>query len=131
MIKVFVDAAFKQSNQTSAIGWLMIHNGNQHVFKQKVNAVDNHAAEFIALQKVLDYLKTQQLTSELIQINLDSQIVYDSVAKKYAKKYADQLAPILVLIPQFHQLYINLIADKKNQGAHQLALQALNEENKK
>lgn len=126
MIKIYTDAAVNQTTNKAAIGFLIIHEHQQVQKKALITAIDNHQAEFIAAIKGFEYLiANYNLTDEIIFYYTDSKLVIDSLLKKYSKHYDEQLQ-ILVELQKHAPTVINTwISDNQNQGAHNLALQAL------
>ncbi len=58
MYKIYSDAAVNQNNQHAAIGILILHDGQQIQFKQRIASTNNHEAEFIAAIKAFEKLAT-------------------------------------------------------------------------
>ncbi|TPR40255.1 ribonuclease HI family protein [Apilactobacillus micheneri] len=125
MFKLYTDAATMNKSGDSSGGILIIHDKNQRQIKTKLNAKNNHSAEFEACLIGFKKIKEIAKQSETIIYYTDSKIVYESLEKRYAKHYQPQLDKILLLQDSFSLVINNWISDKKNEGAHNLAQQAL------
>ncbi|WP_105956019.1 ribonuclease HI family protein [Apilactobacillus quenuiae] len=125
MFKLYTDAATMNKLGYSSGGILIIHNKRQIQIKVKLKANNNHDAEFEACLMGFKKVKEIAEKNETIIYYTDSKIVYDSLEKRYAKHYQLQLNKILSLQDSFSLVINNWISDKKNEGAHNLAQQAL------
>lgn len=91
-------------------------------------AFDNHQAEFMALYcGIYQALKLGLEQDPVWFYRSDSQVVIDAVNKGYVKKdkYKLYLDKALALIPWQVDLFAKWVAEKDNQGADQVARQAL------
>lgn len=133
MYRVYTDGAFNKMNNKSSTGILIFNGNQQYQLKRKVNAPDNHTAEFeaciIALNWLLEFTGAKLASKTTIFIHSDSKIVVDSIEKSYAKKYQKYVNEIINLQSNFNIVLFKWITDKDNIGAHKLAIQALNEHN--
>lgn len=125
MIKLYTDAATNNNSGNSGGGILIVHNGQQSQIKVKLQARDNHHAEFEACLKGFELIETMVGTDEIIVYYTDSKIVYESLNKQYAKHYQSAVDAILQLQHRYPIVINNWLADVKNEGAHHLANQAL------
>ena len=128
MIKLYTDAATKGNPGPSSAGILIINQQKQFQFQTNLPVLSNHAAEFLAVQRGLEQIKALKLSANILQINVDSQIVYQSLEKNYAKHYQAYVDQINALLTPFELVLYQWIPEKQNQGAHHLAQQALNKQ---
>lgn len=130
MIKVFIDGSANPKKQLASIGIIIIESGKQQQLGKKLDEyVDNHEAEFLALDFALDYLLHGQKQSELIICHSDSKMLVDAVNKKYSRKneHAKHLNGILEKLVRFPQFYLKWVPDKENKGADNVARKAMNQ----
>ncbi|GLB46871.1 ribonuclease HI [Philodulcilactobacillus myokoensis] len=129
MYKLYTDAAALYHQNKTAAGILIIHNHKQLQIKKHLKSLDNHSAEFEACLdgfKILKHLVNRNHDyNSFILYYTDSKIVYQSLLKQYAKHYQKFVDQILIQQNQFNDVFNNWIPDTKNEGAHQLAQQAL------
>ncbi|MFD1030817.1 ribonuclease HI family protein [Metaplanococcus flavidus] len=125
MLEVFIDAATAGSPKVSAVGIFI--RGEGHLIKQNefVGEMDNHVAEFTALVKGLQL--AAELTTEMVSIKSDSQVVVDAFEREFIKnpKYKPLLEEALILSKSFSHCFIKWIPDSQNRAAHDLAGTAL------
>lgn len=128
MIKIYTDAAVKGNPGDAGIGLLIITDKDQHQLaiplKEQFN---NHQAEFIAIIHGLQWLIDNDYNQQFVFCYTDSQIVAQSIEKKYAKDsvFSELLNNILNLMSMFKFISIEWIPESKNKGADNLAKQAL------
>lgn len=127
MIKLYTDGAYDPHTYSAAVGALIVIAGNQLQFKAKIQATNNHQAEFLAAIFGFNTLQELTLPDQPILFYSDSRIVIDSLNKEYSKHYAEELTQLLQLEDQYAVVVNQWIADRQNEGAHHLALQALRE----
>ncbi|MCY9806852.1 ribonuclease HI family protein [Lentilactobacillus senioris] len=125
MIKLYTDGAYDPHSGLAAVGALIVVDGTQMQFKTKVNATNNHQAEFLAAHFGFNALQELTLPDQPILFYSDSRIVIDSLNKEYSKHYVEELSQLLQLEDQYAVVVNQWIADRQNEGAHRLALQAL------
>ena len=128
MIKVFTDAAVNGNPGDVGLGVLVLKDGEQIPFKISVEEkMDNHLAEFTAINWALSWLLDKEVQEELIFIHTDSKVAADAIEKKYTKKEANRivLKKIQKKVKFFPQLFVKWIPESENKGADQLARQAL------
>ncbi|MCK8624123.1 RNase H family protein [Apilactobacillus xinyiensis] len=128
MIKLYTDAATMNLSGKSAAGILIIKNGKQQQIKLPLESKDNHLAEFEACKLGFELVYNQytdETSQEIICYYTDSKIVYQSLEKNYAKHYQAQVDAIKKYQISYQLVINNWISDKKNEGAHKLAQQAL------
>lgn len=128
MIRIYTDAAVKGNPGPVGIGIVIVRNNEQtqhsFPFDEQLN---NHQAEFQAVIQGMKWLIKNDWTDELTFCYTDSQIVAQSVEKKYvkdmsSKKYLDD---ILKLMEEFPYANVTWIPESENRGADNLAKQAL------
>jgi ribonuclease HI len=124
MIKLYTDAATNNNSGNSAGGILIVHQGQQIQKKVKLQAHDNHHAEFEACFYGFQLLQSMSV-DDIIVYYTDSKIVYESLNKHYAKHYQSSVNAILQIQNKYPMVINNWLADVKNEGAHHLANQAL------
>jgi len=130
MITLYTDAATNPKTNVSACGILIIQNGKQIQLKFDLPNSDNHEAEFhaaiLAFQLLLrDYVTAEAAKKMTVRFFTDSQILADSIQKKYAKHYQNLVDQLLELQDQFQLVLSMWVPEKQNRGAHQLAMQGL------
>ena len=128
MIKVFTDAAVNGNPGDVGLGVLVLKDGEQKPFKISVEEkMDNHLAEFTAINWALGWLLEEGLQEELIFMHTDSKVTADAISKRYTKKEANRivLKEIQNKLKCFSQLFVKWIPESENRGADQLARQAL------
>ena len=128
MIKVYTDAAVNGNPGDVGLGVLVLKDGEQLPFKISVGEkMDNHLAEFTALNWALGWLLEEGLQEELIFMHTDSKVTADAISKRYTKKEANRivLKEIQNKLKDFSQLFVKWIPESENRGADQLARQAL------
>ncbi|MCH4165084.1 MAG: ribonuclease HI family protein [Lentilactobacillus diolivorans] len=126
MIKIYTDAAVNPDDQHSSIGVLIVHNGQQTQLKEPIGPTNNHEAEFIAAIQGFRYLtKAIPKVNEIVFFYTDSKIVIDSLNKRYAKHFQNEVDELLQLQSHYATVVNTWIPDTQNLGAHHLAIQAL------
>ena len=128
MIKVYTDAAVNGNPGDVGLGVLVLKDGEQLPFKISVEKkMDNHLAEFTAINWALGWLLEEGLQEELIFMHTDSKVTADAISKRYTKKEANRivLKEIQNKLKDFSQLFVKWIPESENRGADQLARQAL------
>ena len=128
MIKVYTDAAVNGNPGDVGLGVLVLKDGEQKPFKISVEEkMDNHLAEFTAINWALSWLLEEGVQEELIFMHTDSKVTADAIEKNYTKKEANRivLKEIQKKVKHFPQLFVKWIPESENKGADQLARQAL------
>ena len=128
MIKVYTDAAVNGNPGDVGLGVLVLKDGEQLPFKISVEEkMDNHLAEFTAINWALGWLLEEGHQEELIFMHTDSKVTADAISKRYTKKEANRivLKEIQNKLKDFSQLFVKWIPESENRGADQLARQAL------
>ena len=128
MIKVYTDAAVNGNPGDVGLGVLVLKDGEQLPFKISVEEkMDNHLAEFTAIDWALGWLLEEGVQEELIFMHTDSKVTADAIEKNYTKKEANRivLKEIQNKLKDFSQLFVKWIPESENRGADQLARQAL------
>ena len=128
MIKVYTDAAVNGNPGDVGLGVLVLKDGEQKPFKISVEEkMDNHLAEFTAIDWALGWLLEEGLQEELIFMHTDSKVTADAISKRYTKKESNRiiLKEIQNKLKDFSQLFVKWIPESENKGADQLARQAL------
>ena len=128
MIKVYTDAAVNGNPGDVGLGVLVLKDGEQLPFKISVEEkMDNHLAEFTAINWALGWLLEEGLQEELIFMHTDSKVTADVISKRYTKKEANRivLKEIQNKLKDSSQLFVKWIPESENRGADQLARQAL------
>lgn len=130
MYTLYTDAATNNETLHSAAGILIVHAGKQQQLRASLPNSDNHHAEFHAALAGFDaLLKLLNGTAAnvTVQYFTDSKIVADSVKKRYAKHYQQLVDELLAKQAEFSLVITQWVPEKQNQGAHNLAQQALHE----
>lgn len=128
MIKVFTDAAVNGNPGDVGLGVLVLKDGDQIPFKISIeDKMDNHLAEFTAINWALSWLLEEGYQEELIFMHTDSKVTADAISKRYTKKESNRiiLKEIQNKLKDFSQLFVKWIPESENRGADQLARQAL------
>ena len=128
MIKVYTDAAVNGNPGDVGLGVLVLKDGEQIPFKIPVEEkMDNHLAEFIAINWALGWLLEEGYQEELIFMHTDSKVTADAISKRYTKKESNRiiLKEIQNKLKDFSQLFVKWIPESENRGADQIARQAL------
>lgn len=128
MIKVYTDAAVNGNPGDVGLGVLVLKDGEQKPFKISVEEkMDNHLAEFTAIDWALGWLLEEGVQEELIFMHTDSKVTADAISKRYTKKESNRiiLKEIQNKLKHFPQLFVKWIPESENKGADQLARQAL------
>lgn len=129
LYSLYTDAATETLSKRSAAGVLILINGQQHQLKKQLPEGDNHQAEFeaaiVGFEILLDLVTEPSTTT--VMYYTDSQLVEQSLIKKYAKHYQPAVDRLLALQAKFQLVIVNWLPEKQNQGAHNLALQALHQ----
>lgn len=127
MFSLYTDAATQPQTGLSAGGILIIQDHHQTQLKTVLTATTNHTAEFEIARIGFEHLLT--LTTKPAETTVlfytDSQIVSDSVAKRYAKHYQLWVDALLAVQDPFQLVLTQWVPERENRGAHTLANQAL------
>lgn len=129
MIQIYTDAAYHPVQKTAGIG-IVIDGAQRYQYQYYLTDVDdNHQAEFAAAIIAMHHLKGIASPIELIQYQSDSQIVIDSIHKRYAKKerYERLLENLLRYIDAYSLFFAKWVSERDNRYADQLARQALHQ----
>ncbi|MCP8848252.1 ribonuclease HI family protein [Latilactobacillus curvatus] len=125
MIKLYTDAATRGNPGPSAAGILIVTPERQYQLQAPLPEQSNHDAEFSAVILGLEQLANRGLTTKILQINVDSKLVFQSLEKRYAKHYQAAVDRILALEAPYSMVIHQWIPERQNQGAHHLAQQGL------
>jgi ribonuclease HI len=125
MLEVFIDGASAGNPGPSGIGLFLKGEGHHIQLSEYVGIYDNHTTEFIALLRGLEEAK--KLSTGIISIKSDSQIVVAAVEKRYTKNpiFKELLDQALEIADTFEFFFIKWIPGSTNQAADQLARKAL------
>ncbi|WP_125768002.1 reverse transcriptase-like protein [Companilactobacillus furfuricola] len=125
MIKLYTDAGLNTNQNLAAIAFVYQTENKRDSNVKQVNGSDNHYLEFLAVKLGLSTLIQQNLNDDLLQLLSDSQIVTDSIEKKYSKHYQEMVDEIIPLLEKFPAYFVKHISDKENKAAHSLIHQEL------
>lgn len=128
MIRLYTDAAVNGNPGLAGVGLLIVKETDQHQMTIPLDGKwNNHHAEFKAVFLGLSWLIENHYTNEMTFCYTDSQIVAQSVEKKYVKDPVSQqyLKGILEMMAEFTMVTIEWIPERQNKGADNLARQAL------
>lgn len=125
MIELYVDGASAGNPGKSGIGIFIKGEGHTIKLSEKIEPTDNHTAEFQALLRGME--ETSKLTSGMVSVRSDSQIVVMAVEKKFVKNEAhkEYLRKILEIANTFDFFFIKWIPDVENRAADALAREAI------
>jgi len=125
MLEVYVDGASAGNPGKSGIGIYIKGEGHQLRISEPIAPTDNHSAEFQALLRGME--EAAKLTTGIVSIRSDSQIVVMAVEKEYVKRDAHKplLAQILTISKTFDFFFIKWIPDADNRAADALAREAI------
>jgi len=128
MIWIYTDTAVNGNPGRAGVGILILKGEDQIQLTTPLSGMwDNHEAEFKAMLDGLTWLVQNDSASELTFGYTDSQIVAQSIEKKYVKDRTFQkyLTEILELMEEFPYISISWLPESENRGADNLARQAL------
>ena len=125
MIKLYTDAGLNTNLNLGVVSFVIRIDNKIYTDAQIQNFDDNHFLEFLALKMALTKIIKKGWNDEIVLIHSDSQIVVDSVEKKYSKHYQTILDEILQSLEQFPSYFIKHVADKDNREAHALVHQKM------
>lgn len=128
MIRLYADAAVNGNPGQAGLGVLILTEKDQYQLTLPLSGQwTNHQAEFQAILHGLSWLVQNDHTSEMAFCYTDSQIVAQSVEKKYVKdkNFQIYLDKILELMEIFPYVSVTWIPESENRGADNLARQAL------
>ena len=125
MIKLYTDAGLNTNLNLGVVSFVIRLDNKIYTDAQVQNSDDNHFLEFMALKIALDKIIKNHWNDEIVLIHSDSQIVVDSVEKRYSKHYQAILDEILQNLEEFPSYFIKHIADKDNREAHALVHQKM------
>ena len=128
MIKLYTDAATKGNPGPTGLGMLIVKDGHQQQLKAFLPRASNHQGEFAAAIEGFAYLKKHFSNQETVLFYTDSRLLSDAVGKEHARHYEDELNELLTSMDDFKTVVVQWVPEKENQGAHQLANQALHEQ---
>lgn len=125
MLEVYVDGASAGNPGKSGIGIYIKGEGHQLRISEPIAPTDNHSAEFQALLRGME--EAAKLTTGIVSVRSDSQIVVMAVEKEYVKREAHKpiLAQILAIAATFDFFFIKWIPDADNRAADALAREAI------
>ncbi|TYR79998.1 reverse transcriptase-like protein [Priestia megaterium] len=127
MIEVYIDGATAGNPGPSGAGILIKGSGEHHRFSIPLGIMTNHEAEYHALIKALEICLEKNYS--IVSFRTDSQIVDTAMNREYIKNkaFAPLLERALELSKKFDLFFIKWIPSSQNNGADQLARQAVNE----
>ena len=125
MIELYTDGASAGNPGKSGIGIYITGEGHSIKLSESIPPCDNHTAEFMALVRGLE--EVSKLTTEMLSVRSDSQLVVQAVEKGFVKNpmYKPHLKQALQLITHFEYFFIKWIADDVNRAADALAREAV------
>lgn len=126
MIEIHVDGASKGNPGISGAGIVIKTDNELYEYSFPLGIVSNHEAEFLALIKALKICE-QKFPHALVAVQTDSQIVVDSIEKKYVKNplFKPLLEQINELKHSFSLFFIKWIPSEQNKHADRLAREAI------
>lgn len=125
MLRLFTDAATLGNPGPTGLGVLIIHDQQQIQLKQSLATATNHEGEFSAAIMGFNYLINHFDASETVLFYTDSRLVSDSIGKNHSKNFNEQFQQLSNYLNYFSLVVTRWLPEKRNQGAHQLANQAL------
>lgn len=125
MLKMYTDAATLGNPGPTGLGALIVNGQQQIQLKQNQTIATNHEGEFQAAMMGFKYLVTHYAATETVLFYTDSRLVSDAIGKNYSKHFTAQLAKLTNYLDYFSLVVTQWVPEKQNQGAHQLANQAL------
>ena len=87
MIKLYTDAGLNTNLNLGVVAFVIKQNNKFYSDALEQDFNDNHYLEFLALKIALKKIIEKNWNHDIIQIHSDSQIVIDSLNKKYSKHY--------------------------------------------
>lgn len=125
MLKIYTDAATLGNPGPTGLGVLIVNNQQQIQLKQSLTLATNHEGEFKAAIMGFKYLVDHYSAAETVLFYTDSRLVSDAIGKNHSKTFTDQLDSLTNYLDYFTLVVTQWVPEKQNQGAHQLANQAL------
>jgi len=125
MIKLYTDDGLNTNLNLGVVSFVIRTDEKNYKATEVHNFDDNHYLEFLALKIALQKIIENDWNNEIVLIHSDSQIVVDSVEKKYSKHYQPVLDDILTELENFPDYFIKHVADKDNREAHFLVHQKM------
>ena len=125
MLKLYTDAANRETDGLSAAGILIVNGAKTIELRQPLPNSDNHAAEFRAAAAGLQALLDHGYAGQNVQLISDSQALIDALNKDYSKQYAELLTPIVALANHFPMVIPTWQSERSNRRAHDLATSEL------
>ncbi|WP_037593157.1 ribonuclease HI family protein [Sporosarcina sp. D27] len=128
MIELYTDGASAGNPGKSGIGIYITGEGHSIKLSESIQPCDNHSAEFLALIRGLE--EATKLTSGILSVRSDSQLVVQAVEKEFVKNdlYKPHLKKVLELTKNFEYFFIKWISDDTNRAADALARQAIHKQ---
>ena len=125
MIELYVDGASAGNPGKSGIGIFIKGEGHYIKISELIEPTNNHTAEFLALLRGME--EVSKLTTGIISVRSDSQVVVMSVEREYVKNeaYKDILSKIIEIAKSFDHYFIKWIPDSENRAADALARAAI------
>lgn len=125
MLEIFIDGASAGNPGPSGIGLFLKGEGHHIQLSEYVGIYDNHTTEFLALVRGLEEAK--KLTTGLVSVKSDSQVVVSAVEKRYVKNpnYKELLDRAFEIADTFEFFFIKWIPTSSNSAADQLARKAI------
>lgn len=125
MLELYVDGASAGNPGKSGIGIYIKGEGHQLRISEPIAPTDNHSAEFQALLRGME--EAAKLTTGIVSVRSDSQIVVMAVEKEFVKNEAHKpiLSQILAISKTFDFFFIKWISDADNRAADALAREAI------
>lgn len=128
MLWLATDASVDDAKKLAGIG-VHLYNSQRTIDELAGNQIDyqdNHHAEFQAVLKGVQLIATKYLSeADTVILQTDSQLIKDSLEKRYAKHYQEETAQILTVTDRFPLFLIKLVGDHDNRAAHHMARQAI------
>jgi len=128
MLEIFIDGASAGNPGPSGIGLFLKGEGHHIQLSEYVGIYDNHTTEFLALVRGLEEAK--KLTTGLVSVKSDSQVVVAAVEKRYVKNpnYKELLDQAFEIADTFEFFFIKWIPTSANSAADQLARKAIQQQ---
>lgn len=126
MLRTYIDGASNPKTRQSAVGILILEEGQQEqIGEQLAEFLNNHEAELAALHRLLELLLEAGKEEDTILCHSDSKMLVNAVHKRYSKSHDSHLQQVLQLLSRFPHFYLKWVPEKDNRGADQLARNAL------
>lgn len=127
-VKIFTDGGARGNPGPAAIGVLIDDKQYRDYIGETTNNIAEYKAVIFALKKVVQLFGKDKAKGLVLEINVDSELLYKQVGGEYKVKDVD-LQPLFIEIwnlkQDFQEARFNLVPREKNKGADRLVNEEL------